>query len=258
MKDLVLKAFLSTRAGFSPDAVIADPTRDAGFLAACRACGAKATDSELNHCLYNLRKSGALEDHPTTRRIRVIDRDAYEFAAEIAARFLECRHNTTLDRIICDPSLVQEFDALAAELAPGFAPFDYRFAALGLRKAHRLRPELGRHLLPSVQVHAFRVAGLDVSQIPRSQGIYLFYYRNEGLLYVGEALNLRDRIRKHLDHSDRKDLARWLWERGSDELYVEIHVLPDGTTTSKRKALELDLIRSRQPKFNILGVATEP
>ena len=257
MKNQVLQAFLRTRDGFSSDAVIANPALNTQFLAVCRELGAKGTDFEINHCLFNIRKSGLLEDYPTTQRVRVTGRDEYEFAAEIAARFLERRHNTTLDRIICDPVLAQEFDRFAQELAPGFPPFSYRFTALSLRKKRRLRPEVGSHLLPATQVESFRVSGLDIKQVPKSQGIYLFSYRNEGLLYIGEARNLRNRIRKHLEHSDRKDLAHWLWEHGSDDLYVEIQVLPNATANSKRKALELDLIRSRRPRFNILGIEEE-
>jgi site-specific DNA-methyltransferase (adenine-specific) len=254
MKDLILRAFLTSRDGYSADAIIADPARDAMFLATCRKLGAEGSDFELNHCLYNLRKSRALEDYPTTRRSKVTQRDEYEFAAEIAARFLERRYNTTLDRVICDPTLAQEFDRFAQELAPGFSSFDYRFTALSLRKRRRLRPEIAAQLLQATRVESFCVADLDINRIPRSQGVYLLYYKGEGLLYLGEARNLRDRIRKHLDHSDRKDLAHWLWERGSDSLYVEIHILPDTTTNSQRKAIELDLIRSRRPRFNILGV----
>jgi len=257
MKDHVLQAFLRTRDGYSPDAVIANPELNKRFLAGCREIGAEGTAFDLNHCLYNLRKSRALEDYPTTRRVRVAQRDEYEFASEIAARFLERRHNTTLDRIICNPALAEAFDELAQELAPGFAPFDYRFTALSLRKTRRLRPEVAPHLLRATRVESFRVIDLDLNDIPRSQGVYLFYYKGEGLLYLGEAKNLRDRIRKHLEHSDRRELARWLWDHGVDDLYVEIHVLAVKTTTAERKALELDLIRSRRPRFNILGASAE-
>jgi len=257
MTELILQAFLRTRDGRSPDAVIADPALNTQFLSACRGLGAVGTDFELNHCLYNLRKSRSLEDHPTTRWVRLTRQDEYSFAAEIAARYLERRQNTTLDRFICDPVLVQEFDRLAQELAPGFTPFEYRFTALSLRKARRLRPELSPHLLPSTGVDSFSVPDLDINQIPRSQGIYLLYYKDEGYLYLGEAKNLRDRIRKHLDHSDRKELAHWLWDHGTEGLHVEIHVLPDQTPTAARKAVEREMIRSRRPRFNIIGTDVE-
>jgi site-specific DNA-methyltransferase (adenine-specific) len=253
MNDEVFQAFLRIRDGYSPDAVIADPALNAQFLLACRELGAEGSDFELNHCLYNLRKSRRLKGYPTTRRVRLPHQDQYDFAAEIAARFLEYREKTTLDRVICDPVLAQGFDKLAQELAPGFTPFEYRFAALNLRKARRLRPEIGSKLLAATQVESFPVAGLDINRIPQEQGVYLFSYKDEGLLYLGEARNLRDRIRKHLDHSDRKDLARWLWEHGTDNLFVEVHVLPVGTANAARKAVELELIRSRRPRFNVLG-----
>lgn len=253
MNNLVLQAFLQARDGRSPDAVIADPVLDPQFLSVCRELGATETDFALNHCLYNLRKGSRLKAHPTSKRVRLRHQDEYDFAAEIAARFLERRHNTTLDRIICDPVLAQDFDKLAQELAPGFSSFEYRFVALSLRKTRKLRPEVAPKLLRATRVDRFAVAGLDLDRIPEEQGLYLFAYKDEGLLYLGEARNLRGRIRKHLDHSDRKDLARWLWEHGVENLYVEIHVLPSDTTNAARKAVELELIRSRRPRFNILG-----
>ena len=253
MNDRVLQSFLRTRNGYSPDAVIANPALNAQFLSACRESGATETDCALNHCLYNLRKGRRLVGHPTTKRVHLRHQDEYDFAAEIAARFLERRENTTLDRIICDPVLARDFDKFAQELAPGYTSFEYRFTALNLRKARRLRPEIGPRLLPPTHVESFPVAGIDINRIPGEQGIYLFSYKDEGLLYLGEASNLRDRIRKHLDHSDRKELARWLWGHGTENLYLEIHVLPSGTANGARKAVELELIRSRKPRFNILG-----
>lgn len=257
MNDQVLQSFLRVRDGYSPDAVIADPERDAHFLSICRELGAGETDFELNHCLYNLRKGRGLVGYPTTKRVKLRRQDEYNFAAEIAARFLERRQNTSLDRIICDPVLAQEFDRIAQELAPGFTSFEYRFTALSLRKARRLRPELTPRLVLPLRVESFPVAGMDISRVPREQGIYFFYYKDEGLLYLGEAKNLWDRIRKHLDHSDRKELARWLWEHGVDNLYLEIHVLPAATAAAARKAVELEFIRSRKPRFNILGSERE-
>ncbi len=62
---------------------------------------------------------------------------------------------------------------------------------------------------------------------------------------------MRVRIKQHLDHSDRKELARWLWENGTEELRLEIQLLEPDTPTRVRKALEAELIRSRDPVFNV-------
>jgi site-specific DNA-methyltransferase (adenine-specific) len=252
----ILKAFLEVRGGRSADVVIADPELNAAFIKACKALGLIEPPSKLNRRLYNLRKLRALEDYPTTQRAHFRRQDEYSFAAEIAARYLERHEHTTLDRIICDPKLAAEFDRLARELAPGFSSLEYRFAALSLRKKRALKPEIVARIIEGVQVTRLRVAGLDLQSLPKGQGVYVLYYRKEGVLYVGEAVNLRNRIRQHLEHSDRKLLAHWLWEKGSDDLFVELHLLPENTSTLARKALERELINSRRPKFNISGVDT--
>jgi hypothetical protein len=74
---------------------------------------------------------------------------------------------------------------------------------------------------------------------------------------VGECENLRKRIRKHLEHSDNKGLAHWLWSHGALEMHLEYHVLPVEVTTRVRKALEAELILSRRPIFNIAGVSPD-
>lgn len=60
--------------------------------------------------------------------------------------------------------------------------------------------------------------------------------------------------RKHLDHSDNKSLAQWLWQHGASDLHIEFHVLPEGTAARVRKALENELINSRKPTFNVQGI----
>jgi excinuclease UvrABC nuclease subunit len=81
--------------------------------------------------------------------------------------------------------------------------------------------------------------------------LYLFL-QSRGVLYIGECQNLRKRIGKHLDHSDNKGLAHWLWEHGTQDMHLEYHVLPAGTAARIRKALEAELIGSRKPVFNVV------
>ena len=65
--------------------------------------------------------------------------DEFEYASELAVRHLQRTKNVSLDQIICDPELAQEFDDFAKLLAPGkHSPLEYRWVALGLRKAGKL------------------------------------------------------------------------------------------------------------------------
>jgi len=252
VKTCIKHAFLATPGEFSPDRVVADPELNASFLAFCREQGLTQPDAELNQCLLNLRKAGELAGIRKSVRTSFPDADEYAFASEIAIRFLEREHRVTLDHVICNPDMAREFDEIATRIAPGYSSLQYRWAALSLRKTRHLQPEiLGHTIIPTV-VRNLRVVDLDTDTIPLTQGLY-FFFDSSQTLYVGETENLRGRIRKHLDHSDNRGLAHWLWAHGPDELNVEYHVLPQGTTTRIRKAMERELIISRQPLLNIAG-----
>ena len=130
------------------------------------------------------------------------------------------------------------------------SPLEYRWAALNLRKQQRLKPELLARVARPSSVLRFKVGDLSLDVVPKGQGLYLLY-SDQATLYVGECENLQNRIRKHLEHSDNKELARWLWEFGDGSLHLELQVLDRSITQRVRRALELELIRSRLPVFNV-------
>ncbi len=254
MKALVRNAFLAVRNSFSPGRVVADPDLNKLYIAECRRLGLADSTKSLNQQLLNLRKASDLKGLPRSCRTTLRNQDEYRFATEIAARHLERQKGVTVDEIICDPDLVQKFDAIATSLAPGFTPFQYRWAALNLRKAKKLKPELLSRVAPAEKISLGLVTNLDVISISSRQGLYIFYDpESKQTLYVGEATNLRKRLEKHLDHSDNKSLARWLWEHGFTKLYLEVHLLPRSTSTRIRRALETELILSRKAIFNVQG-----
>jgi predicted GIY-YIG superfamily endonuclease len=246
-------AFRDVRDGWSPDRVVADPELNRRFLLRCREFNESASDRVLNLRLLNLRKAGGLTAGERSRATTFANIEDYRFASEIAARFLERREQLSLDTIICDPVLAAEFDAIAGQISPGYSPLQYRWAALNLRKSKRLRPEALRHLMSLQAVSLGRLEEIDFDRLPRVQGLYIFYSAAE-TLYVGEAQNLRRRIEKHLDHSDNKGLARWFWENGMTNVFLEFTELPEATSKMARRAAERELIQSRRPTFNIQEV----
>jgi len=245
-------AFMRVRTGFSPDRVVADPVLNKAFLLECRHEGLEGSDADVNQRLLNMRKSGRLRKLKS-RRTSFPDQDDYIFASEIAVRHIERKDGLSLDRIICDPKVAAEFDAIASRIAPGYSPLQYRWAALSLRKTRRLRPETLSHVVKAVETRLLRVADVELAELPPEQGLYVFYER-KNTLYVGETRSLRNRIAKHLDHSDNKGLARWLWQASTEGVSVEYHVLPRGTSTRVRRAMEAELIQSRKPIFNVAMV----
>lgn len=255
MIEKVIQAFVDTCSGYSSDRVVADPELNAKFLLRAKELGVLAEGTEVNLLLLNARKAGALTGMPRSRRTTFQDTEDYAFASEIAIRHLERTRGLTLDRILCDPALAREFDCLAEGLAPGYTPLKYRWAALQLRKMRRLQPELLVRIIVPEGGAIRRVGDLSLGDIPISQGLYIFY-DSEGRseLYVGEASNLRKRLSKHLDHSDNRELARHIWGKGTDSLWVQFFVLPQETDTRVRRALELDFITRLSPVFNVKGI----
>src|SRR5882672_5469950 len=165
MKAQVRDAFLTVRDRYPPDRVVADPQLNQAFISECRRLGLADSIKALNQKLLNLRKGGDLKGLRRSVRTSFRNEEEYRFASEIAARHLERQKNVTVDEIICDPELVREFDSIAADLAPGFLPLQYRWAAFNLRKAKRLKPELLSRVAPAQTVSLGLVTQLDVVSI---------------------------------------------------------------------------------------------
>ncbi len=251
---VVRDAFLAVHDGWSADEVLIRDDLRAALVARCRRLLPQADETEINWMLLNLRKAGQLKADVTKQATR--HHEDYAHAAEIAARQMYDRYQLAMDRVLCDPQRRQEFDRIAQSVTPDVSAYELRKAALGLRKARQLRPEL----VARVAAWNKRVISLSAEQVladpkrvPDTPGIYIFRDAS-GYLYIGESENLRSRVIKHLDHSDRKSLARYLWEQGVEGVTVELHAFdPESNARNKemRRAYESDLIQSRQPRWNI-------
>jgi predicted GIY-YIG superfamily endonuclease len=254
LRDQVRTAFLAVHEGQSTDDVVIDPDRNARFLEHCADLNPAMTSYDANWTLLNLRKSSSLGG--ITNRTQRLDHSDYVHASQIAARLMEDRFQLTVDRVLCDPESRRQFDEIAANIAPDVSVYRLRKAALGLRKARRLQPELIKRIADwGRQILDFTAEGLvqDLDQVPRQPGIYIFR-DSTGYLYVGEGGNLRLRVAKHLDHSDRKALAHYFWDYGISGIVVEIHAFrsdSDARKQAARRAYESDLIDKRLPRFNI-------
>ncbi len=178
--------------------------------------------------------------------------------SEIAARRMADELGCHTDAILSRDLARERYDQLVLSLWPEGSVYDFRKAALRLRKTRRLRPELLARVTDwHLSIRDFKVAELraNVSQVPNRPGIYLFR-DNHGYQYIGQAKDLRKRLSEHLQESDRKGLATFLssaWE-ANERVYVEVHVFEAGSPGVQlaiRRAYESELIRSRKPKLNL-------
>lgn len=260
LKTVVQRAFETVHDGWSTDEVLLQDELNRQFIAACQQELPHERPFKLNWTLLNLRKAGQLAQAgqlkvAITKR-RNDRHHAYRHLAEIAARTVQDQYRVNTDRMMCDEELRRAFDAQARLLAKDLDPYLLRKAAFGLRKSRRLKPELLLRIADwnrEVTVHRAGELIEKPSLVPALPGIYIFRDAT-GYLYVGESSNLRERLSKHLDHSDRESLASYLASHGSQATTIEIHAFPKESRArqlSIRRAYESALIASRKPRFNL-------
>ena len=249
----LIQAFGEVRDGYSVDRIIADPQLNRMFLRRCRELGLSGTDYDLNWALMNERKKGNLSHLPKTRRYTVSEIDEFEYASELAVRYLQQEKSASLDQIVCDPELASEFDGYASRLAPGFSPLQYRWVALGLRKAGRLGAEEGIiDKVPELDLFG-RVDKLRLEKVPEVGGLYLFSSEDERV-FLGQTDNLRHRIDRHMEVSTSHGLPDWLWDTKRKPLRISISGLPE-ITRSIRQKMEVLLVKMWHPLLNLSRVA---
>lgn len=234
----LLEAFRQINDGYSLDRVIADPDLNTALSEQCRLLGLPGEPRIWNHHLFNMRKRGQLAEIPTSRKTNIDWKvcDEFLFASEIAWKRMIDKGHKSLDEILCDPQLASEFDSIAASFAPNFVPLQYRWAALKLRKTvkdARTRAKLlgdrkTLHLADNFgePLQAFNSAW---KAVPEKSGIYLVTRRDDKQsLYLGEALNLKGRLRTQFGSSPAK--KAWQTHCDTSNLSVQLFTAEVGFT----------------------------
>jgi len=194
----LLAAYRTLQDGSSLDQLLIDPARHAEFVAGCRRQRLPGNEVVWLRTLLLLRKAGKLpRSGKAARAPRPAQADRYSFGSEVAFQLLSVECQASLDDLFCDPQLAAWFDELAAAYAPGFAPHQYRQAAMALRKsAHRAKrlaatqsQRFQRLRLPPK--HPFRPDAWAGATCP---AVYVLLDADSNPLYVGSTLDLKGRL----------------------------------------------------------------
>jgi site-specific DNA-methyltransferase (adenine-specific) len=221
----IMEAFFAVRGEYPADRIIADPEMNQNFLDACRRLGLPGQPRDWNRQLLNLRKAGRFKGLPRAPRTRLTreEIDRYGYACEIALQHLK-EQGRTLDSVLCEPEKASAFDRYVSSMIPErISAFRIRWLALHIRKrandvrqagyeanAAGLWPDRGRVL-----------RSLNWESVPHSSGLYWLQVPSKRL-YVGETLNLRQRLHLQLTASQFD-----FWDTDVEDIQIRFRELPD-------------------------------
>jgi site-specific DNA-methyltransferase (adenine-specific) len=250
----VVEAFRLAHSGFSADRVVADPELNGAFAEVCRRLSLAGEPRTWNSLLFRLRKTGQLAEIESTERTAITweNCDPFLFASEIALQMmLDAQQAKSLDEILCDPQLAEEFDATAARFAPGFSPLEYRWAALKLRKQAKVARSRGGVLVPPSRMgKSTPLAEFKAKEVADKPGVYVLSAGKSAKLYVGEALNLRERLVRQFGKSQHAT-----WKQIAKDLSVQTFVTE--TLPAEMLAWQSCLVSKYRPRLNFHELGTQ-
>ncbi|MDP7429990.1 MAG: GIY-YIG nuclease family protein, partial [Flavobacteriales bacterium] len=85
-----------------------------------------------------------------------------------------------------------------------------------------------------------------LNNIPQKVGVYCFYDKNENLLYIGKAKNLKKRVSSYFTKKQEHGKTRILVSKIFNIEYVVVASEMDALL------LENNLIKKHQPKYNVM------
>lgn len=236
LSEIASSAYLSMFQAMPEDHVIINPEANSEFISRCRLRGASVSEFLLNKALLNLRKCGR---HRGIERggVLSLEREVFDkvgFAAEMAARLVQMRaiqsgaEQPTVDKILCDPILREQFDNAVQSVAPGFSVYEYRLGAFSYRKSGRESTvRLGQTSAPAWEVTDASFRTLDPDDAPMAPGVYRIDAGSRAV-FVSATLNLRSRLLAHLAAGDRQSLfPQNLWDTPKGELSVRWFSAPE-------------------------------
>lgn len=260
----VATAFEDARNGASPDALLWDRQVISEFISRCRRAGLDHEEAALKRRILTIRKNSTrykkkgIELSKTTRnetRPSIVAQ--YGHVVEFALVKMRYRHGASIDEILLEPGLGNEFEKLTLQILPEFQPEDVRLAALTIRKSRNLKKadrEVVVNLDTTVldeQISSVRLSEIDLGKVPESAGLIEIVEPHRSL-YVARKPHLRATIEQFRDASAFCIVAGGFWtpDPGSIDLRIIAADKSDRVAGIGLGKWEQRLIHDLQPVFN--------
>lgn len=240
----VTRAYLMVRKDFSSDRVLADPALDAAFIKACRDLSLDDTVFHLNLVLIGLRKHNKLK--AKSKKSVVPEQWRYAVASEIAARVMFYRYGASVDTTLAHPALVKEFDKLASSITPGYSSFEYRWAALNMRKKGA-NAKLEEGVIDELEWSQHVKFGS--SSLPSEEGVYTLF-EEDTCLFVAGTEDIEASIQSQKRIAEVPLFEPELWRPNPERLWWQYVRMPD-SNSDYRFGVVRSLVGRWEPIFNI-------
>ncbi len=238
----IIDAYVAACKGRSTDFVLCDPELNSRFVAACKKKALLGDAYTWNRLLLRIRKRGDLPGISRHRvRLSRAQMDSFSFASEIAMQLLSIDFGLTLDDILCSPLAAAKFDELASEFADGHTEFEYRWAAMVVRKRAKKSKTLARERFENWltddladPVPLERCTAVEYQHT----GVYVVFSHDQPL-YVGETLDVSARVQQVLDTESWQQLEP-----------TSVQVVVPRSDLETRYGVQSILIQRTNPLFN--------
>ncbi len=193
----------------------------------------------------------ATEKKPTTS---IDDRNV--FAIEYGVVRIAHLYGATVDEILCEEFLGNEYQKIVEALAPGYPPVIYRLGALYLRKTRNLKSvkkDAIENLDPS-EVEGLWVDLGSVSEVKQRSltkigPCILDLYEPGRSLYVAKSDSDAHLAQTFLNQQLWDSIGNHFWHPDMGRIYMK--ALPRSKLKEKLASWELRLIQHLEPVFNI-------
>ena len=261
-ESLIVRAFEEVRGGMAPDSLLWDKDLAVRFHLRCAELGVGFKPALMTKRLLNIRKNApryksyGIGLSPTTvsePHASIVPQFAH--AIEFALVRLKYRFGASIDDILMDPDLGEEFEQLTLAFAPHLSSRDMRLGALCIRKSRHFKKR-ERDLLGSLNPRDLdpewtgptSLKDARSASIPDAIGL-LSVYEEDRSLYVARNTDLRAAVGEFCDGPSLMNMSSHFWTPDPDR--INIRFIP-GERIRRIHAhkWELRLIQTLHPVFN--------
>lgn len=259
---VVACGFEDVRDGAAPDAILWDRNLSSQFNERCRELGLDAPNELLNRRLLNIRKNKARYERqgiilsPTTKkqpRPSIVPQ--YAHIIEFALVKLRYRFGASIDDILLDTRLCEEYEQLALASAPELDLESLRLAALYIRKSRFIKKN-ERESIRALNIQNIEdswsppisLAKVRSENIPVSQGL-LELREGSRFLYIARNQSLRPAVQQLATGKPFEIMESSFWTPDLSAITIQ-YVVGNNIASTNVKTWEQRLIHDRRPIFN--------